>query len=146
MYRWWVFTGGGSSAPVPGEGSRPPKEEGLAWQEPHSATTFRPARPSPPRGHWGPSGTPAPGGRPHRWPSGAGWRLSWGSGGGRAQAGLLTLYCTAGGKQLPSRREAKRPHARNRVYDSSCRITHTCHWTHTHSEDPLSAPLMAEMT
>lgn len=69
------------------------------------------ARPSPPRGHWGPSGTPAPG-QPHKWPSGAGWRLSRGGGGGR-QACLLTLYCTAGGKQLPSRREAKRLHARN---------------------------------
>lgn len=67
-----------------------------------------------------------------------------GQGRGRGQAGLLTLYCTAGGKQLPSRREAKRLHARNTEYMTLAAESHThAHWTHTHSEDPLSAPLMA---
>ena len=99
------------------------------------------ARPSPPRGHCGPSGTPAPG-QPHRWPSRAGWQLSRGGGGGQAGLSVNPLLHSRWKTAPVKERSEKTSRYKHRVNDFSCRTTHTCSQD-TGLEDPLSAPFMS---
>lgn len=126
---------------MPGEGSRPPEEVVLGWQEPHSAKMFRGGEAlSSPRA-LGTLGNSSPGPASQ---VALQSRLAALPGGGGGQAGLsVNPLLHSRWKTAPVKeRSEKTSRYKHRVNDFSCRTTHTCSQD-TGLEDPLSAPFMS---